>query len=454
MQQLSTRALQIKQLITDFIANRLAVKLEKLAPDDPKFQEEQDKHQFITWLESAVTRVNGIQVVTHPLKATYPLAHIKETTSLYCRPALLPQHPWVSTATLGTSFTDDVTGNAAALDIYTLLQQTIDDQTLLELCLNQDPDLQAALHPDPQLAEQWITALAKVTQPKREGVASHTLAKQLYWLGESANDQADPYQDTDYTLLAPLYSSSLAHAVYEQIEADRFSPEAKEIREAVRANKPHAGTARSYPNLAIQVIGGSNPQGISSLSSKRRGTNYLLASFPPQWKKQKNPPLQQSCIFQYAAKFRDINYWVTELKTFLNTNPAANLATRNRVTALVNGLIDELYLFTLDIQQLSANWTADVRCQLPVAQQCWLDPQRALHDAEFAKQWLTTAWDESIALDFARWLNHSLSDKIHYLGDVEFQRWAKQLHRKQQWQNSMQNQLKTMEKRLTGSMDE
>ncbi|AKX47161.1 hypothetical protein AKN94_07160 [Thiopseudomonas alkaliphila] len=449
MEPLSTRALQIKQLITDFIANRLAVKLEKLAPDDPKYQAEQDKHQYLTWLESAVTRVDGIQVVTHPLKATYPLAHIKKTTSLYCRPALLPQHPWVSTATLGTSFTDDVTGNAAGLDIYALLQQTIDNQTLLELCLNQDPDLQAALHPNPQLAEQWITALAQVTQPKREGVASHTLAKQLYWLGES-----DPYQDTDYTLLAPLYSSSLAQVVYEQIEADRFSPEAKEIRDAVRANQPHTGTARSYPNLAIQVIGGSNPQGVSLLASKRRGTNYLLASFPPQWQRQKKPPFHQSCIFQYAAKFRDIKHWITELQSFLNTNPANNLATRNHVTTLVDGLIDELYLFAVELQQLPASWTADAHCQLSIAQQCWLDPQRALQDAEFAEHWLTSTWDETIAQDFARWLNHSLSDKVQYLGDVEFQRWAKQLHRKQQWQNSIQNQLKTMEKRLTGSMDE
>ncbi len=141
MSNLSSRAKEIRQVIYSYIENRLNTKIEKLQLDDPKYQVEQDKHIPSVWLESAVERSSQIQVVTHPLKATYPHAHIKKTTSLYCRPKDLPQHDWVATQTLGENFTDDVTGNAAALDIYGLLQLQVENKTLLELCLSEDEDI-------------------------------------------------------------------------------------------------------------------------------------------------------------------------------------------------------------------------------------------------------------------------------------------------------------------------
>jgi len=90
-QKLTSRAKEIRQAIFSYIENRLNTKIEKLQLDDPKYQVEQDKHIPSVWLASAVERASQIQVVTHPLKATYPHAHIKETTSLYCVPSTLPQ---------------------------------------------------------------------------------------------------------------------------------------------------------------------------------------------------------------------------------------------------------------------------------------------------------------------------------------------------------------------------
>lgn len=441
-EKLSSRAKAIRQVVFSYIENRLNARIEKLQFDDPKYQVEQDKHISSVWLASAVERVSQIQVVTHPLKATYPHAHIKETTSLYCVPKNLPKNDWVTTQTLGENFTDDVTGNAAALDIYGLLQLKVEDKTLLELCLAEDEDMQAALHNNPETGKEWLAALADVTQPKMKGVASHTFAKQLFWL---VGD--DPYTDQDYLLLAPLYSSTLAHKVYEQIDFDRFSPESKEIRDAVRANKNHDGIAQSYPQLAIQVIGGSNPQGISSLSSKRRGVNYLLASLPPSWKPTKNrPPLKVSSIFSIFEKRRDTAVWINDLKEFLASNPPANVQTRKKVDQLVNGLLDELTIFAAVYQELPAGWSADEQCDLPLAQRYWLDPARALQDADFAAAWLTSEWAEQVEQDFARWLNQQLGKRISQLGDVEFRRWAKEMRTDSHWEKFISDGLKSLQK--------
>ena len=446
-QKLTSRAQAIRKVMYDFIANRLSIRIEKLPPDDPKYQALQDNHLPEAWLEQAVGRVNSIQVVTHPLKATYSHAHIKKTTSLYCQPKDLPQHDLVATQVLGDNFTDDVTGDAAALSVYALLQLEFEGQTLLELCLSEDKDMQAALHNDPETGKEWQAALADVTQPKMEGVASHTFAKQLFW---QAGD--DPYANEDYVLLAPLYSSTLAHKVYEHIDFDRFSPESKEIRDAVRAKKQHDGIAQSYPRLAVQVIGGSNPQGISSLSSKRRGVNYLLASLPPSWQPTKNrPPFNVQSVFSIFEKRRDTTFWTDDLKEFLASNPPANVQTRKKVERLVNGLLDELYIFAAVYQELPAGWSADEQCDLSLAQRYWLDPARALQDADFADAWLNSEWAVVVEQDFARWLNQQLGKKISQLGDIEFRRWAKEMRKDSHWEKFISDGLKRMQKNLVRS---
>ena len=447
-QKLTPRAAAIRKIMHDFIANRLNTKIEKLDIEDPKYQFEHDKHVPNAWLASAVERASQIQVVTHPLKATYPHAHIKETTSLYCLPSDLPQHDFVATQVLGEHFIDDVTGNAAALDIYALLQLEVGGETLLKLCLSQDQDMQAALHNDLEIGKEWLEALADVTQPKMQGVASHNFAKQLFWLAGE-----DPYVDDEYVLLAPLYSSTLAHKVYEQIDHDRFSQESKEIRDAVRGNKEHVGIARSYPQLAVQVIGGSNPQGISSLSSKRRGVNYLLASLPPNWQqRQDKPPLKIQSIFTRFEKTRHASIWLNDLRQFLSTNPPANVQTRTRVELLVDGLLDELYIFTDTYQNLPAGWSEDEQCDLSSAQRYWLDPARALHDQDFAEGWLNTEWDVVIEQDFARWLNQQLGYKVNQLGDVEFRRWAREMRKDSHWKKFVTDSLKRIERYSAGSL--
>lgn len=441
---LSERARQIRQIIYEYIDERLQLKVAKLSVEDLKYQEEIEKHRPLVWLQSAVNRVSQIQAVTHPLKATYPDAHIRKTTSLYCQPNTLPKFGLVSSAVLGEKFDDDATGSAAALDVYRLLQLPVEGQTLLALCLQADSDMQRALHDDETIAAEWLKALASITQAKSPNVASHSFAKQLYWL-----EGEDPYVDDQYLILSPLYPSSLVHKVYQQIQHDHFSDEAKEAREARRLNKKHDGSVRFYPNLAVQVIGGSNPQNISSLSSARRGTNYLLASLPPNWQSSKVYfPFGTDSIFSIFERKKGAQYWLKALQDFLSSNPPANVATRRRVQRLVEGLLDELYLFANEYQHIEEAWSADRRCQLPAAQQCWLNPLRALHDQEFAEQWSERSWDHEVEEDFARWLNQKVAEKVQYLGDIEFRHWAREWRRSDYWVHQMSNVVKPIKRQL------
>ena len=261
--------------ISAFLHDRLQAKLDKLKPDDPQRDEAIASFAHDVWLASAAKRVEQIQAVTHSLKPIHPDAR---GTNLYVEPRTLPPLAELGSHALGERFVGDVVGNAAALDVYKLLKLEVNGRSLLTALLAQDADALAALHADPAQAEKLRDAFVSLTQPRAEGPSSHTLAKQLYWL--TGTDACD---DSHYTLLAPLYATSLAHAVHAQLQEDRFGEANKAARQARRERKMHDGVFHDYPGLAVQNMGGTKPQNISQLNSERRGMNYLLSSLPPQW---------------------------------------------------------------------------------------------------------------------------------------------------------------------------
>ncbi|WP_344704936.1 type I-F CRISPR-associated protein Csy1 [Halomonas cibimaris] len=114
-QRLEGRVGDIRQLMQEFIDDRLAGKLEKLPDDDPKRDALMEQFRSANWLEDAARRVGHLQVVTHALKATHPDA---KGSSRYVEPSELPSLPWVGSHLLPTDFSGDVVGSAAALDVY------------------------------------------------------------------------------------------------------------------------------------------------------------------------------------------------------------------------------------------------------------------------------------------------------------------------------------------------
>lgn len=411
----------LHQLMEGFIQERLQSKIEKLSPDDPKYQKLTEQFQFDNWVTDAARRVSQLQVVTHSLKAIHSEA---KGSNLYAPPSTLENHSVVGSHILASNFDSDVVGNAAALDVYKFLRLEHNGQTLLSLVLSGDRSVKAALSADAEKSDQLIQAFASITEIKGEN-RSHTRAKQLYWLiGDN------PTQDSDYQLLAPLYATSLAHSVFKSINHDRFSEESKEARKAYREDQYSKDNYRIYPNLAVQKIGGSNQQNVSQLNSERGGNNYLLASLPPSWQsKGVSAPLNTESAFFRFSRRPQVKWALTTLINFLSTNPADNVITRNRRDGLLDTLLDELILFTAELRQLEPGWSTDTTCRLPDEQKRWLDPKPYFEDSGSATISSTNSWPEQVTQSFARWFNNKLKKELS-TGDPEHDFWVKQLERK------------------------
>lgn len=417
----NSRAAEIRSGIEAFLKERFDTKAEKLAPDDPKYQALIEQFQFDTWINDAARRVGSLQVVTHSLKQAHPYA---KGSTFYAPPESLPSYGLVSSHVLPPDFSGDVVGDAAALDVYKLLKLEVEGKSLLERVLENDTDLAKALSDDPEQAQVWINAFAAITEA-RSDPASHTHAKQVYWL---VRDEA--LEDEDYHLLAPLYGTSLAHCVFQTINHDRFSEAAKEARKAKREGIYAEQSLHSYPNLAVQKMGGTKPQNISQLNSERGGNNYLLASLPPNWNvRDIRPPLKIASVFSHPGIFgsrSEVRSLVKDLKRFLETNPTTDMHTRDLRDDYTAMLMDELSLFAMQMHSLPAGWSDDEKCELVAEEAFWLDPGRAEEDAAFREARNSVEWVDEIRHRFASWLNTVLGEKLP-LGDVEFRHWKKTL---------------------------
>lgn len=415
-----------RAIITGFLQARCTDKCDavKEDPDDPsaaQAHKEKLRQQFIpaVWLEDAARRAGQIQAVTHSLKPVHPDA---KGTNLYCPPSTLPALDVVGSHCLGSSFAGDVVGNAAALDVYKFLKLEHAGSTLLELCVSEDASLAAALSDDPVQAQAWMQAFAGLVAP-RGRVASHTLAKQLYW---QTGD--DPLDDAGFHLLAPLYASSLAHRVFETLQDDRFSDAAKAAREAKKSNTHSERPVREYPQLAMQQLGGTKPQNISQLNSERRGNNSLLASLPPVWRSvDLQPLLRTDSMFHRYGRRPEVRKCAKDLREFLLADPHPTMETRAKRAAWVEQLTDAFLQFSAELRSLEPGWSQTPACQLGDAEARWLDPEGvAATDAELGRA-PPTDLPERISAAFANWLNAQLRNPLP-MGDPEFLAWRKAMH--------------------------
>lgn len=424
---LSADAQAIRDLIERFIAERRDTKLEKLSPDSEKYQQTLEQFKREEWVEDAARRVGQLQVVTHVLKGIHPDA---KGTNLFVRPEELP----VSNALgshAGSTLFSDVTGNAAALDVYKFLKLEYQGSSLLERFTRQCPDTTTALSDNPTLGEEWAADFASITEAKATP-ASHVCAKQLYWLkGENASC------NEDYVLLAPLFPSSLVHEVFQAIQHDRFSEEAKAARKARRDNKAAEAEVHNYPEFAVRKLGGTKPQNISQLNSERGGNNILLSSLPPQWDTSRlTPILNTPTAMRQLRSHRDFYKPLHDFHNFLRTNPRPNISTRQKVQRLVREIIDGVISFTMKTHGLPAGWTAIdeiredgtvQRCTLPDYEKHWLDPLRAAHDEAFRQQHAMSTWQTELRQSIAREINRALNKGEYALGasDAEFKEWER-----------------------------
>ncbi len=404
----------IKAVINAFLQERLQPKLEKLKPEeDEQRQALLQDYLPANWIPDAARRVSQIQQVTHALKFTHPDAR-GSSLSVAGNPAVAEEI--VGTHTVALSLAPDVVGNAAALDVYKFLRISVGGKTILDLSATADPALAAAFSDDADLAKTWMAAFASLTEAKGQP-ASNKLAKQVYW----------PVEGRNYHLLTPLFPTSLVHGIWKRIREDRFSEEAKAARDARRNALAHPHGYCEYPNVAIQNFGGTKPQNISQLNSERYGENYLLSSLPPSWKSAEvRAPLAVNSVFDRIFGSRPrVRELVRVLKEFLASveHAGTNIRIRNKRAELAGLICDEALQYAAELRQLEPGWTASPECLLNSAEQCWLDPERAEQDADFASLRQRGDWQDEICRRFGNWLNVRLTTPDTPMGAVEAAHW-------------------------------
>ena len=404
----------IKAVISAFLQERLQPKLDKLKPEEDE-QRQSLLQDYLPerWIPDAARRVYQIQQVTHALKFTHPDAR-GSSLSVAGNPAA--GGAVVGTHTVAHTLSPDVVGNAAALDVYKFLRLPVGGKTILDLATAADPALAKAFSDDADLARTWMAAFASLTQAK--GLpASNKLAKQVYW----------PAEGRAYHLLAPLFPTSLVHGLWKRIRDDRFSDEAKAARDARRNGLAHPHGYSEYPNVAIQNFGGTKPQNISQLNSERFGENYLLPSLPPNWKSSEvRAPLAVNSIFDRVFGSRPrVRELIRILKEFLISveHAGTNIRIRDKRAELAGLIRDEAFQYAAELRQLEPGWSAQPECLLNCAEQCWLDPERAEQDADFASLRQRGDWQDEIGQRFGNWLNARLTTANTPMGAVEAVHW-------------------------------
>ena len=436
-QETTERCQRIRLAMHEHVAHRLTHALGKLqGKDDAATKqrriEAQKKYQLAHILEGGVRTVDQIAVASHIAKGIHPDLPVKKTTNLAVDFSSLSPLEVVGSHVLSQrDGLHDTTGNgsynSAAYELYLLLECRFEGQKLIDLLRREDPDATEAVNSSVQLDDAAALCI-RLLEPKCATVSANTLSKQLYWL--TGPDACD---DAHYTLLAPLYATSLAHAVHAQVQEDRFGEANKAARQARRERKMHDGVFHDYPGLAVQNMGGTKPQNISQLNSERRGVNYLLSSLPPQWKvsEQRFPTHTESVFTRYFDSRPLVRQTVKTLRRYLEFNPNPVKGTRDRRKKLVDVLVDEMVNMAAHLQHaLPPGWTLnDPRfSKLNDDEQTWLDALRAElpEEEDFANRWLAMEWPDAIGTNFGNWLNARLEGKLKF-SDIEFREWKKEL---------------------------
>jgi CRISPR-associated protein Csy1 len=417
-----------REVISKFLGDRLENKkkqegkkskketgtIQEVQADDPEqFSQNSDdteiplefseKYTLSVWIDDAARRVPQLELATHIAKAAHQNSR---GSSLYTDPAKLPPHGYVGSYLLDNHFSEDVVGNAAALDVYKFLSIQFEGTSLLRLILEDRPEISSILSDDPGQGEKLARSFSEILRRTDRGLASHTLAKQVYWMIGK-----DPAKDEDYHLLLPLFESSLVHRIHEIISEDLYGEAAKNARKARREKSFSEHEIHEYTNLAMRKIGGTKPQNISQLNSERGGVNYLLSSLPPLWKERPASPLWGTTnFFDHTGKRPELKLLIRTLRTFLETNPPPNIETRIRRNDLIDRIIGEIILYLDKIHSLEPGWSSDPRCRLSAEEKFLVDPKGiSSHPPK---------WKEKIRHKFGNWLNHELGKTLP-LGDVE-----------------------------------
>lgn len=357
--------MSIQQAIQAYIDKRHQEAIKKVKSED-ELQTLRNRFQYDTWVSDAARRASQIQLGTHIAKFSHPDS---KATSI------LSTGNTNAEGLLGThqleNLSADASGNAGALDVYGLLSIEVNGQPLWELAAYEDPELVAAV--GAENARRFAAVLGD--QSKVDD-----FQKQIYW----PTEQGD-------VLLNPLFPSTLAQSLYQRVQKDRFSEEAKASREARKSG--HAGSPlTSYPNLAMLQVGGSKPQIVSAFNSQRKGQQYLLACLPPVEKPRRDVPISQS-LWKHFSAFAQRELYA--LKWYLIANRGdLNFHKRQQRDDLARSVVSAFNRYRNHLSPL--DWIHHPRCQLSSIERQTL---------------LTGTYSEALGRTFGKFVNEQIHSR-------------------------------------------
>lgn len=406
-------------------------KLERLDPIQDAEQSSQlnaeitalkNKYTLDNWMEKDAMRMVGqLRFGTHLSKGVHPDS--RGDNIYFAAKRELPPGV-VGSQSLDRNYID-ANGNAAALPLAALFDQPIDAESTLKLrdLIVQDSDaLKGAFSDNPELSSHYQQQFKQALTGQIEQPRSFELNKQILW------PQADAIEQDAYTVLIPLFPAALSHRFYEKLNELRFGEATKQARDNRKKANAEQQTYPTLPDIAAIKLGGTKPQNISQLTSKRGGRSFLLPSLPPRLPDNNGYRLYPKQVSLFEPRLaQNCSMGLQQLYSVAQ-NPLNNFKIREQRKQALDTILEELFALA-DYLQTSqpAGWSKN--SALNTAHKYWLDPHRAQIDSEidFAVARETSDWQQEIIDSFALWLNQRLHQRFPKLaaeiGDDEYREW-------------------------------
>lgn len=431
---------QIRIVILNFLQARLDEKLKKeeknlikaqaannqteIRRSEQKIMELKIAFELDNWMDDAATRrINWMSISTHISKAIHPDSrgnNINYTKS--AKP--LSEFLVSSNDLLNPSL--DATGNAAALDIFAFFNLLVSNTPLMQLIVDEHPALINSLSSDPNKGKVYLAQFRNNILAKNTQAITYERNKQILW--------PDIQHRGKYTCLIPLHPTSLCHQVYKKINHIKFS---EETREAKENRKKKSAIQTSYPytqNLGVVKLGGSNPQGVSQLTSAQGGKNYLLPNLPPKLTRRKEFDLSPTghTFFEKSLRHECQEGW-RSLKKAVNAKKSVMAVRDSRKQGIASIIMMVIALAEKIQAEKPAGWSKN-HDELEMAQKYWLDPRRGdlLGEEVFKAAYDRGEWIPIVERTLALWLNDWLKQAFPKYAldfdDAEYQEWRRKMN--------------------------
>ncbi len=350
-------------------------------------EETNDIFALENWLPKAAKRAWQVSLVSHPSKFT----HSSAKTSPIIASNHYKNDGFLRSGNVG-EVSIDVSGNAAALDVYAFLSIKLKGgQSILEQLEKNTESIQTQFSLSTMEYNEIRDGLLVMKPDESASQVSSARVKQVYF----------PISD-DYHLLSLLSPSGLLFKFKNQIDKIRFSDETKASRELKKKNEfDEIGFDEIYGLTAIGY-GGANPQGVSLLNSKTRGIFYLLPSMPPALKKQSTRPPKTN-FFDNTLYFKNYTDSFKSLERLTEAD-INNINIRSGIENIIRFVIAQVIEKSWTVRQLEAGWSD--KTHLKLHQKIWLDADyQQQHEEE-------SEWVDELISEFARWFIKSYEKVI------------------------------------------